>query len=431
MTTLRRVHTIRGPLDAIVSVPGSKSIANRALVCAALADGISVLTNVPDGDDTVAMLDCLRVLGIDSAIDTGQVAIVGSGGRIVPSADDVVHAALAGTTSRFVTAMAALGSNPIRIDGHPPLRRRPFGPLYDALEQLGVDVTPGEMAGNLPVTIKGPPTGQTVTIRGDVSSQFISALMLIGPYLPDGLTINLSTRLISRPYIEMTGAVMGWFGYPGMAIVDDQINVASGRYVAANLSIEPDASSASYPLALAAVLGGTVHIPGLGLDALQGDSRFADLLAEMGCSVVRSHDGVWVGRDLEQDLEGIVIDMADISDLVPTVAVVAAFAASPTVICGVGFIRGKESDRLGDLAAELRQAGVDIDETDDGLTIRPSRHRLRAARLGTHHDHRLAMAFGVLGSVIDGIEIENPGVVSKSWPDFWDVLDRIPGTRDE
>ncbi len=431
MTTLRRVHTIRGPLDAVVSVPGSKSIANRALVCAALADGMSVLTSVPDGDDTVAMLDCLRVLGIDSAIDIGRVAIVGSGGLIVPSADDVVHAALAGTTSRFVTAMAALGSNPITIDGHPPLRRRPFGPLYDALEQLGVDVTPGGLAGNLPVTIKGPPTGQTVTIRGDVSSQFISSLMLIGPYLPGGLTINLSTRLISRPYIEMTAAVMGWFGHPGITIADDQITVAAGRYVAASLSIEPDASSASYPLALAAVLGGTVHVPGLGLDALQGDSRFADLMAEMGCSVVRSHDGVWVGRDLDQDLEGIVIDMADISDLVPTVAVVAAFAASPTVICGVGFIRAKESDRLGDLAAELRQAGVDIDETDDGLTIRSSRHRLRAARLGTHHDHRLAMAFGVLGSVIGGIDIENPGVVSKSWPEFWDMLDRIPGTRDE
>ncbi len=431
MTTLRRVHTIRGPLDAVVSVPGSKSIANRALVCAALADGMSVLTSVPDGDDTVAMLDCLRVLGIDSAIDIGRVAIVGSGGQVVTSSDDVVHAALAGTTSRFVTAMAALGSNPITIDGHPPLRRRPFGPLYDALEQLGVDVTPGGLAGNLPVTIKGPPTGQTVTIRGDVSSQFISSLMLIGPYLPAGLTINLSTRLISRPYIEMTAAVMGWFGHPGTTIADDQITVTAGRYVAASLSIEPDASSASYPLALAAVLGGTVHVPGLGLDALQGDSRFADLMAEMGCSDVRSHDGVWVGRDLDQDLEGIVIDMADISDLVPTVAVVAAFAASPTVICGVGFIRAKESDRLGDLAAELRQAGVDIDETDDGLTIRSSRHRLRAARLGTHHDHRLAMAFGVLGSVIGGIDIENPGVVSKSWPEFWDMLDRIPGTRDE
>jgi 3-phosphoshikimate 1-carboxyvinyltransferase len=421
MTTLRRVHTIRGPLDAVVSVPGSKSIANRALVCGALADGISVLTNVPDGDDTVAMLDCLRVLGIDSAIDIGRVAIVGSGGRIDPSGDEVVHAALAGTTSRFVTAMAALGSNPITIDGYPPLRRRPFGPLYDALEQLGVDATPGEVSGNLPVTIKGPPTGQTVTIGGDVSSQFISALMLIGPYLPDGLTINLSTRLISRPYI----------GHSAITIADDQITVAAGRYVAASLSIEPDASSASYPLALAAVLGGTVHIPGLGLDALQGDSRFADLLAEMGCSVVRSHDGVWVGRDLDQDLEGIDLDMGDISDLVPTAAVVAAFAASPTVIRGVAFIRAKESDRLGDLAAELRQAGVDIDETDDGLTIRPSRHRLREARLGTHHDHRLAMAFGVLGSVIAGIEVENPEVVSKSWPNFWDMLDRIPGTRDD
>ena len=431
MPTLRRVRTIQGPLDAVVSVPGSKSIANRALVCAALADGTSALTNVPDGDDTVAMLDCLRALGSGPRIDADRVTIGGSGGRIAPPGDDVVHAALAGTTSRFITAMAALGTGPISIDGHPPLRRRPFGPLHEALMQLGVEVTSWEQAGSLPVTIQGPPTGRDVTIRGDVSSQFISALMLIGPYLPNGLTLNLSTPLISRPYVEMTAAVLGWFGHTEIEIDDDRVTVAAGRYVAATRAIEPDASSASYPLGLAAVLGGTVHVPGLGFGAIQGDSRFADLLADMGCSVVRSDDGVWVGRDLDQDIEGIDIDMADISDLVPTVAVIAAFAASPTVIRGVGFIRAKESDRLGDLAAELRLAGVDIDETDDGLTIRPSRHRLHPGKLGTHHDHRLAMAFGVLGSVVDGIVVEDPDVVSKSWPDYWDMLDRVTGALDE
>jgi 3-phosphoshikimate 1-carboxyvinyltransferase len=186
--------------------------------------------------------------------------------------------------------------------------------------------------------------------------------------------------------------------------------------------IEPDASSASYPMAVAAVVGGSVDIPDLGEASLQGDTRFADLLAEMGCVVERDDNGVRVHRG-PGPLTGIDIDMAEISDLVPTVAVVASFADSPTRVRGVGFIREKESDRLGDLASELRRAGVDIEETDDGLDIKPSTHRLRSARLATHHDHRLAMAFGVLGCAVDGIEIEAPEVVGKSWPGFWTMLD--------
>lgn len=429
MTIVQQVHTLKGPLAATVAVPGSKSVANRALVCAALAHGTSVLSNVPDGDDTVAMLRCLAGLGIGATLEADRVTI-GVSGQLFHSATDMVHAGLAGTTSRFVTALAALGSMPIRIDGDPPLRGRPFGPLHDALQQLGVVVTPGDSPGRLPVTVKGPPNKGTVRIRGDVSSQFVTALMLIGPYLADGLRIELTSRLVSRPYVDMTAAVMGWFGHDDISIDDGVIDdgvivVGPGRYRPSVIAIEPDASSASYPLALAAVAGGSVHVPGLGLDALQGDARFADLLAEMGCSVVRTPDGVWVGRDLDQDLEGLDVDMADISDLVPTMAVVAAFAASPSVIRGVGFIRDKESDRLGDLAAELRRAGVDIEETDDGLIVRPSLTSIHAAQLATHHDHRLAMAFGVLGSAVDGIVVEDPGVVTKSWPGFWSMLEAV------
>ncbi len=424
MTIVRHVRTLTGPLAATVAVPGSKSIANRALVCAALAHGTSVLSNVPDGDDTVAMLGCLAGLGIGSTRDEDRVTI-GVSGALFDSAADIVHAGLAGTTSRFVTALAALGSTPIRIDGDPPLRRRPFGPLHDALQQLGVAVTPGELPGQLPVTVQGPPTSGTVRIRGDISSQFVTALMLIGPYLADGLRIELTSRLVSRPYVDMTVAVMGWFGHDDISIDDGVIDIGPGRYRPSMIAIEPDASSASYPLALAAVVGGSVHVAGLGLEALQGDARFADLLAEMGCSVVRTPDGVWVGRDLDQDIEGLDVDMADISDLVPTMAVVAAFAASPTVIRGVGFIRDKESDRLGDVAAELRRAGVDIDETEDGLIVRPSLTSIHAAQLATHHDHRLAMAFGVLGSAVDGIVVEDPAVVTKSWPGFWSMLEAV------
>lgn len=408
------------PPDAVVRVPGSKSITNRVLVCAALARGRSELTNVPDGDDTVAMLGCLRQLGLDVQLAGDRVSINGIGTGWSPE-PRTLHAALAGTTSRFVTALAALGSGPVTVDGHPPLRRRPFGPLHEALGQLGVVVTPGDGYGHLPVTLQGPPTSGWVRIRGDVSSQYVTALMLIGPYLPGGLDLRLTSELVSRPYVELTAAVMTWFGIEGVAMGDDLVVVEPGEYWPADVAVEPDASSASYPLAIAAVTGGRVTVDGLGHDALQGDAAFADLLASMGCAVERTDRSVTVTGTGE--LHGIDVDMADVSDLVPTVAVVAALASTPTRIRGVGFIRAKESDRLGDLATELRRAGVDVGETADGLEIRPSRPH--GARLGTHHDHRLAMAFAVLGSAVNGIEVEDPDVVSKSWPGFWDALDSL------
>lgn len=419
MVETRRVPTLTGPVDATVTVPGSKSIANRVLVCAALADGPSAVANVPGGDDTRAMLACLRELGLDVELDADRVAVNGVG-TDWPSQPATLFAGLAGTTSRFVTALAALGSSPITVDGHPPLRARPFGPLHEALRQLGVDVTSGEAFGDLPATITGPPRGGRVSVRGDVSSQYVTALMLVGPYLPGGLAITLTSALISRPYVDLTAAVMSWFGHDDVDITQTSIRVGPGRYLPTDVTVEPDASSASYPLAIAAVRGGVVAVPGLGVGALQGDARFADLLAQMGCSIDRTDGAVSVAGPV---VNGVDVDMADISDLVPTLAVVAAFAESPTHIGGVGFIREKESDRLGDLSRELRTAGVDIDETDDGLEIRPSASRLRSARLATHHDHRLAMAFGVLGSMVPGIDVEDPDVVSKSWPDYWTMLD--------
>jgi 3-phosphoshikimate 1-carboxyvinyltransferase len=313
----------------------------------------------------------------------------------------------------------------VTVDGHPPLRRRPFAPLHDALTQLGVTVTPAGGWGSLPVTVQGPPTGGVVRIPGDVSSQYVTALMLIGPYLPGGLLLELTTPLVSRPYVEMTAAVMSWFGHHAVTVGDDEVVVPPGRYVSADVFVEPDASSASYPLAVAALTGGTVEVRGLGTGALQGDARFADLLADMGCAVERTVDRVRVTGPADRALTGIDVDMADVSDLVPTVAVVALFAATPTRISGVDFIRGKESDRLGDLTRELRKLGADLDETDDGLIVRPSAAALHEGRLGTHHDHRLAMAFGVVGSVVDGVDVEHPDVVSKSWPGFWTMLDGL------
>jgi 3-phosphoshikimate 1-carboxyvinyltransferase len=419
-----RRRPLDGPVDAVVEVPGSKSIANRALVCAALAPGTSELTNVPDGDDTTAMVTGLAALGAVVDAEADRVGVTGVDDPHLLSGG-LVHAGLAGTTSRFLTALAALGSQPVTIDGYPALRRRPFGALHDALVQLGVEVTPGDGRGQLPVTVHGPPTGGAVSIRGDVSSQYITALMLIGPALPGGLRLELTSELVSRPYVEMTAAVMESFGATGVEVGPSHVRVPAQRYVPTQFTIEPDASSASYPLAIAAVRGGRVEIARLGARSLQGDARFADLMEQMGCSVARRDDSTVVSRAAGAALRGIDVDMTDISDLVPTVAVVALFAGTPTRIRGVGFIRGKESDRLGDLAHELRAMGGAVDETDDGLVVHPSRERLHGATLATHHDHRLAMAFGVVGTVVDGIEIADPEVVSKSWPAYWQMLDGV------
>lgn len=420
---VRAVRTATGPVDAVVEVPGSKSIANRALVCAALASGESHLRRVPDGDDTAAMVECLSALGVLIDDGDGDLRVSGTGGVLVPTVEHL-HARLAGTSSRFVTALVALGDRPVTVDGAPALRRRPMEPLHDALRQLGVHVRPLDAHAALPVEIRGPATGRAVSLRGDVSSQFITALMLIGPCLPEGLEITVTSALVSRPYVELTAAVMAAFGAEEVQVGAERISVAPSGYRACEYTIEADASSASYPLAVAAVAGGTVSVPGVGLVTRQGDRRFADLLGAMGCSVRWEDHRVTVTRGAEP-LRGLRVDMSDISDLVPTLAVVATVADTPTVIEGVGFIRHKESDRLADLAVELQRAGAEVSVLDDGLALEPARGALHGARLGTHHDHRLAMAFGVLGTAVAGIEVEDPSVVSKSWPRFWEMLETL------
>jgi 3-phosphoshikimate 1-carboxyvinyltransferase len=425
------VTRAEGAVVAEVRVPPSKSIANRALICAALVDGTSEITGVAPGDDTNAMIDCLERLGCGIGLkgtDSARIADISGTSGVFPRQPMDLPTKLAGTTSRFVTALASLGGGPFTIDGDPPLRRRPMAPLHDALVALGVTIEAGESWGHLPVTVAGPLRGaDAVMMPGDVSSQYITALMLIGPYIPGGLHLWLSTPPVSASYLDITAAVMAAFGVADVDVSGRRVLVKPGSYQPTAFTVEPDASSASYPLAAAAMVGGSVCVRGLGDSSVQGDARFVDVLASMGCIVSTGLDTV-VMRRRDTPLRGVDIDMSDMSDLVPTLAVVATQAVTPTRITGVGFIREKESDRLGDLADELRKTGADVLVEDDGLLVRPT-DLLHGARLGTHHDHRLAMAFGLLGLVVDGIEVADPGVVSKSWPGFWDVLESIPARR--
>ena len=413
------LDTATQPLKAVLSVPGSKSIANRALICAALADGMSTLSNLASGDDTAAMIDCLRALHIEIKVDSTTATIMGSAGR--PQGGAELNARLAGTTSRFMTALASLSAVPSLITGDAPLCHRPMKPLHDALTQLGAHVKSVDQSGHLPVWVSGDALdGGTVSIPGDISSQYVSALMMIGPYLPEGIRLQLTSPLVSRPYVAITASVMSSFGATGIAIGDHTIGVEPSAYTATSYAIEADASSASYPLAAAAIAGGSVKVLGVGQPALQGDAAFVEVLESMGCATKAT------GESLEVKstgvLHGIEINMADMSDLVPTLAVVAVFADSPTRITGVGFIRQKESDRIGDLVTGLKKIGCDAVEEDDGILIRPVKiDQLHGAELSTHDDHRLAMAWSLLALRVSGISIDEPEVVSKSWPEWWDV----------
>ncbi len=430
MTSGHRCRVAGSPVHATVVVPGSKSIANRALVCAALADGTSTLRRVPGGDDTAAMVAGLAALGVVARSADGAVSVTGPMAGC--GAPVRVDARLAGTTSRFLTALGTLAGRPVTVDGEPALRRRPMVPLHDALAALGAQVTPGGRRGHLPVTVDGTAglRGGAVAVAGDVSSQFLTALMLIGPRLPGGLTIEPSTALVSVPYLTITARVMAAFGIDGVTVGEGRIVVPPATYrPALDWTIEPDATSASYPWAAGALTGGRVTVSGLGPESIQGDAHFPEVLARMGCAVETSggaSPATAVGG--ADGLTGIDVDLGSMSDLVPTMAALALFAANPSRIRGVGFIRAKESDRLGDLAGELRKLGADIDVLDDGLDIRPA--VLHGAALDTHHDHRLAMAFGLVGLRVPGVVVDDPAVVSKSWPDYWAMLDElVEGSR--
>lgn len=414
------VVPLRAELNATVRVPGSKSVAARALVCAALATGESSVGNLPTGDDTVSMLAGLSVLG--AQIEThGTTATFASSIDVDQESPVVIDARLAGTTARFLTAVSALRAGEVVITGEDALRKRPMHDLHQALSDIGFEVSPLNGTGVLPVAVKrGEQRTDRIRIAATTSSQFTTALMLIAPKLARGLAIVTEGEVVSQSYLDMTVGVQNSFGVTPVERDEHVFRYGASDYVGAQYEVEPDASSASYPLAAAAIVGGRVVVSGMGRSSLQGDSKFVDVLVRMGCSVENAGDDVVLSRSQDQPLQGLIIDMRDMSDLVPTLAVVAAFALTPTTINGVGFIRNKESDRIGDLAHELRELGVQVEELSDGLTVHPSKPH--GGKVNTHHDHRLAMSLALIGLVTPGVVINDPMVVTKSWPEYWTML---------
>jgi len=323
-----------------------------------------------------------------------------------------------GTTMRFLSAVCALGLGTYRLDGTARMRQRPIDDLLAALRALGVEATAESAGGCPPVTIRahGIGGGQAV-VHGGTSSQFASGLALAAPCSRSGLEIEFAGRLVSLPYLEMTRRVMTAFGAQCEVVGERTWRIPPTGYTACDYSIEPDASAASYFFAAAAITGGAVTVEGLSRQSMQGDIAFCDALARMGCEVVWDEAGAGATTVCGRAAHGIEIDMNAISDTVPTLAVVALFADGPTTIRNVAHIRDKETDRIGDLARELRRLGADVAEFADGMRITP--RRLHASEVATYDDHRMAMSLALAGLEVPGVRILDPGCVGKTFPDYW------------
>lgn len=406
------VEPLAVPPDTTVAVPGSKSISIRAVLAAALAAGESTLEGVLRADDTEAVLGAVRALGVGVDAAGTTVRVTGGGGRW-PRADAELDLRQSATSARLLLALSALSTGRVRLDGDPQLRARPMGPGLDALRSLGATVAELGEPGHLPVVVSGGPVrGGTVRLPGDVSSQFVSGLLMAGAGMAEGLRVELTTPLVSEPYVALTRDVIAAFG-----VTVDGLEVRPQPYRATRYRVEPDASAASYAFAAAAITGGRIRVDGLGSASRQGDVGFVRVLADMGARVRLTPDHIEVVGDR---LRGIEVDMRHISDTVPTLAVVAVFAESPTRITGVGFIRAKESDRIGAVVTELGRCGIRAEEEPDGLVVHPGTPRPAVVR--TYRDHRMAMAFALLGLRVPGIAVADPGCVAKTFPGYWRML---------
>lgn len=422
-TDLYHVQTLDHPFDATVTVPGSKSQTNRALLLAALADGESTLQGALFSDDTRVFVDSLQRLGfaVDADEPAATIRVVGRGGAI-PAPRAELYVGNAGTAARFLTAFLPLGHGEYLLDGSARMRERPIGELLDALKALGADARAVQGNGCPPVLVRAHGlAGGEALVDAERSGQFLSALLMVAPYAQRDITLHLAGAVASPPYIAMTLAMMAEWGLPRIPEWEDgsYAIAAGGRYRPMTYQVPPDASGASYFLAAAAVTGGRVRVRGLAAATDQGDLGFVDVLASMGCRVVRE------GTDVElhgpQRLSGIDLDMNAMSDMALTLAAIAPFTDGPVTIRNVAHIRHQESDRIAAAVAELRRLGATVEECPDGLTIQPG--PLHGATLRTYDDHRMAMAFAITGLRVPGMVLENPDCVAKTFPDYFARLE--------
>jgi 3-phosphoshikimate 1-carboxyvinyltransferase len=425
MSSVRLTPPTR-PFDLELKLPGSKSLTNRALVLAALAKGNSTLTNALFADDTRRMIDCLQNLGFavtpDEAAST--IDVVGTGGMI-PSASADLFVGNSGTTIRFVAALCTLGRGTFTLDGIERMRQRPIRDEVVMLRNLAARIDYLGQDGMPPIRVRADTLpGGTVAFGDSVSSQYLSALLHVGPYTRHELQVRLVGKQSSWPYVEMTMRLMDEFGVTPELERDPVtseptlIVVPRGVYAGRTYAIEPDASNASYFLAAAAMSEGSrVKLLGLGKNSLQGDVKFAEVLRQFGATVRVERDAIEViGTEY---LDGIDADFTAIPDTAQTAAVVAAFASGPSVLRGLHTLRVKETDRVAALQNELTKLGCEIEIAGDAMHVTPA-DRARPASIDTYDDHRMAMAFALAGLRTSGLQINDPGCTGKTFPDFFD-----------
>ena len=417
---------------ASVCPPGSKSLTNRALILAALAEGKTTLHGVLFSDDSRVMMDGLKALGVPLEIDEDNltVSINGQCGSFNNN-DALIHLGNSGTSVRFLAAVACLGSHgDITIDGIPRMRERPINELIDSLVELGAQVNYDGGTTCPPITIKGTGLrGGALTIRPTMSSQYITALLQAGPYMDEDFVLSFEGKVISQPYVHMTIELMKQFGVAVEAADDfSSITVKRGVYQGSDITIEPDASNASYFLGAAVIVpGSTCTIQNLGRSSIQGDVKFADVLHQMGATLLFGDDFITVMAPLgDQKLKAIDISLNDMPDMAQTLATVALFADGQTIIRDVGNLRVKETDRLAALDCELTKLGATVEVIGDDLYITPPIDgKITPAAIDTYDDHRMAMCFAIVGLREPGVTINDPSCVNKTFPQFFEYLGQL------
>jgi 3-phosphoshikimate 1-carboxyvinyltransferase len=415
------VRPLERPPDARVRVPGSKSVTNRALIIAALAQGHSRILNPLFSDDSFWLMNALVSLGIDISVDgeRGEVCVSGQSGEIYASGVDL-FVGNAGTVARFLPPVLALGRGPYTVDGVPRMRERPIADLVDAMRQLGAAVDYAGEHARFPLAIEGGGIrGGEARVSAGKSSQFISGLLMASPYAEAPVTIYPKGRKL-WPYVGITVALMRAFGVE-VVEANDRFTVGPAMYASREFEVEPDATGASYFMAAAAVTGGRVRITGLGSSSPQGDLRFAEVLRDMGCGLEITSDFIEVqGPDR---LQGVDVDMNAFSDTMITLSAIAPLATTPTTINNVAHTRLQETDRLSAVTTELNRLGVKTLTTPSSMRIIPS--EIRPGVVRTYGDHRMAMAFAITGLVASGIRIWDPGCVTKTFPGYFGALESL------
>ncbi len=410
-----------------VTVPGSKSITNRALLMATLANGESKLKGALFSDDSRYFLKCVEDLGFETVVDepNREVVVRGLGGPL-PEKEGSIYVGSAGTAARFLAAYLGCNEGKYYLDASEQMRKRPMEPLLKALEEIGAKITCTEEKGHFPMEIAGCSIAKPeVTVDIDKSSQFLSALLISGCLSKEDLHINIQGTH-GMAYIQMTVDMMKQFGVYAERLSDKRFKIAAGQqYKAREYQIEPDASAAAYFWALAALMGISVTVEHLHFNSLQGDVEFARILEKMGCSVEDTTEGITVTGPKDRSLQGATVDMHSCSDQAITLAAIAPFAEGPVHIAGIGHIRFQESDRIAAIVENLTALGVQVEEEQDGVIIYPASCGLQPAEIHTHDDHRLAMGFALVGLKSDGVTILDPHCCRKTFENYFDVLEQV------